>query len=47
MSANVPKTGDDSNIGLWAVIAVLALLAGGSFAAYAVYKARKKDGEDA
>lgn len=47
MSANVPKTGDDSNIGLWAVIAALALIAGGAFAGYAVYKARKKDREDA
>ena len=46
-SANVPKTGDDSNIGLWAVIAALALLAGGASAGYAIYKARKKDGEDA
>ena len=46
-SANVPKTGDDSNIGLWAVIAVLALFAGGASAGYAIYKARKKDGEDA
>ena len=46
-SANVPKTGDDSNIGLWAVIAALALLIGGASAGYAIYKARKKDGEDA
>ena len=46
MSANVPKTGDDSNIGLWAVIAVLALIAGGVSAGYAVYKARKKDSRD-
>ena len=46
-SANVPKTGDDSNIGLWAVIAAFALLAGGASAGYAIYKARKKDGEDA
>lgn len=47
LSANAPKTGDDSNIGLWAVIAVLALLAGGASAGYAIYKARKKDDEDA
>ena len=47
LSANAPKTGDDSNIGLWAVIAVLALLAGGASAGYAIYKARKKDSEDA
>ena len=46
MSANVPKTGDDSNIGLWAVIAVLALIAGGVSAGYAVYKVRKKDRRD-
>lgn len=45
--ADGPKTGDDSNIGLWTAAAVLALLIGGVSAGYAAYKARKKDGEDA
>ncbi len=42
VTSNGPKTGDDSNIGLWAVIAAGAALAGIGVGGYAIYKRRKR-----
>ena len=44
-STDGPKTGDDSNIGLWAVLAALAGLGAAGFGAYAFMKKRKKEDE--
>lgn len=41
VTSNGPKTGDDSNMVLWAIIAAGAALAGISVGGYAIYKRRK------
>lgn len=44
-SADGPKTGDDSNVGLWTLLAAIAGLGAAGFGAYAFMKRRKKEDE--